>query len=457
MAPKSSAYVHELSGQDLENRMSYRTGVRRMNIAYLDCFSGISGDMVLGAILDLGLEKELLLEELRGLNLKGYEIRVSKEERMSIHGTRCDIFIRDSDHPHRSYSEIRSIILDSGLKEMDKELSLKIFDSLARAEAKIHMKDINEIQFHEIGAIDSIIDIVGSAIGINRLGVGRIYSSEIPIGRGFVSCHHGILPLPAPATLELLRGIPLRDSGINAELVTPTGAAILCTVAKEFGKIPPMKVERIGYGVGKDFLKDRPNLLRIIVGEGEFGGERKDWVIEANIDDMNPQLYDYLMERLLEEGALDVTFSPLQMKKNRPGILLKVLCDSLFLPKIIDCIVQESTTIGLRYYEVNRYCLEREIKRILTPWGYARIKISTDTCGNILNVLPEYDDCKRIAKKTSIPLKEVYQKVIMAYLEEQKRKEDSSKEREEELENLSKLRYKDLRKDSSFERKKQST
>jgi len=401
-----------------------------MKIAYFDCFSGISGDMVIGALLDLGIDRKVIFDELKGLNLHDYEIRVSREERMSIHGSRWEVVFEHHDHPHRKYSEIRSMIVESHLEERDKELSLQIFDRLARAEARIHMKDIEEITFHEVGAVDSIVDVVGSAIGINRLQVDRIFSSEVPLGRGFVSFDHGTLPLPAPATLEILRGVPVRDSGIDCELVTPTGAAILRTVAEGYGAIPRMMLERVGYGVGKGVFRDRPNLLRIIVGEAELAMVTKDWVIEANIDDMNPQLCDYLLERLLGEGALDVTFSPIQMKKNRPGILLRAICDSFNLSSLVDCIVRESTTIGLRYYEVNRYCLERRIKRVRSPWGLVRIKVSMDSEGKVINALPEYDDCKVIAKRTSIPLKEIYQKVMLAYFEkEEKERSRKGKDR----------------------------
>ena len=388
-----------------------------MKIAYFDCISGISGDMVLGALLDLGLPQKVLLEEIQRLPIGGYEIRVSRQERMSIHGTRVEVLVEHHKHSHRSFFQIRSMIQESSLSDEDKGLSLRIFERLARAEGKIHKKEIDEVHFHEVGAIDSIVDVVGSAIGINRLGLDRVIASELPLGRGFVSCRHGILPVPAPATLELLKGIPVRDSGIESELVTPTGAAIISTVAAEFKNLPKLKIESIGYGVGKRELSERPNLLRILVGEMESAAVRTDIVIEAYIDDMNPQLCDFLLDRLFEEGALDVTFSSLQMKKNRPAILLKVICDPQSLGTLIDCIVRESTTIGLRYYEVQRYCLKRIIKRVKSPWGMARAKVSLDIHGKAINALPEYDDCKRIAKKSQVPLKEVYQKVLMTYLE----------------------------------------
>lgn len=392
-----------------------------MKIAYFDCFSGISGDMVLGALVDLGLSREVLLEGLQQLPVHGYKIQISRQERMSIHGSRVEVVIEHHEESHRSFSHIRSMIQESGLSDEDKELSIRIFERLARAEAKIHNKEIDEVHFHEVGAIDSIVDIVGSAIGINRLGVDRVVSSELSLGRGFVSCHHGILPVPTPATLELLKGIPVRDSGIESELVTPTGAAILSTVAADFKALPNIKIEKIGYGVGKRTLKERPNLLRILVGEVDSALLRTDIVIEVNIDDMNPQMCDYLLECLFQEGALDVTFSPLQMKKNRPAILLRVLCDSHHLRALIQCIVRESTTIGLRYYEVQRYCLMRKIKRVKSPWGMVRVKVCEDVDGKTINALPEYDDCKRIAKRSGVPLKEVYQKALMTYLERKKK------------------------------------
>lgn len=388
-----------------------------MKIAYFDCFSGISGDMILGALVDLGLPRKVLLEGLQKLSLHGYKIRISKQERMSIHGTRVEVLIEHHEHSHRSFLQIRSMIQESGLSDEDKSLSIRIFERLARAEAKMHNKAIDDVHFHEVGAVDSIVDIVGSAIGINRLGVERVIASELPLGRGFVKCHHGILPVPAPATLELLEGIPVRDSGIESELVTPTGAAIISTVATDFSAIPRMKIKGIGYGVGKKEFSERPNLLRILIGERDSAVYRTDIVIEANIDDMNPQLCDYILDRLFEEGALDVTFSPLQMKKNRPAIQLRVLCDPPHLRTMIDCIVKESTTIGLRYYEVQRYCLKRKIRKVKSPWGMVRVKVSADDSGKTINALPEYDDCKRIAKRSGVPLKEVYQKVLLTYLE----------------------------------------
>ena len=300
-----------------------------MTTAYFDCFSGISGDMVLGALIDLGFPRGELREGLAKLPLSHYQLKIEKKKCSQIGGLRVEVGILKQENSDRTFSSIRKMIDGSLLDGKTKDLSIKIFHRLAEVEAKIHQQSLSQVHFHEVGATDSIIDIVGSALGINYLQIDRVYSSKIPLGTGLVDCQHGILPLPSPATLELLKGVPVYSKGDEGELVTPTGAAILTTLTDRFGPLPPLKIERIGYGAGERVSQPHkiPNLLRIIVGKEEKGIETdRVVVIETNIDDMNPEIYDYLMEKLFDQGALDVSLSFLQMKKNRPGTLLKVIC-----------------------------------------------------------------------------------------------------------------------------------
>jgi len=278
-----------------------------MRIAYFDCFSGISGDMILGAMVDLGLPKAKLEDELSKLSLSGYEITCSTEARMEISGSRVKVLLKEKDTDHRSFPDIRRLIDGSSLDKDTKELSIKVFLRLAEAEAKIHRKDIDSIYFHEVGAVDSIVDVVGSVVGIIHFGIEEVYTSRIPLGSGFVTCRHGTLPLPAPATMELLKGKPVYEAGVEGELVTPTGAAIITTLTDKFGRMPPMIIRDIGYGVGGKEFREVPNLLRVILGDDEREREiDRVTVVETNIDDMNPEVYDFLMERLFEEGSLDV-------------------------------------------------------------------------------------------------------------------------------------------------------
>lgn len=378
-----------------------------MKIAYLDCFSGISGDMFLGAMLDLGLPRKLLKQELEGLSLGSYKIRISAEQRMQITGCRVEVSL-SKNRQNRNFAEIKRIITKSHLNQRVKEISINVFQKLAVVESKIHHKKIQQVHFHEVGAIDSIIDIVGTAIGIDYLKLDEVYASPVPLGSGFTTCQHGVIPLPSPATMELLKGIPACGTSLNTELVTPTGAALLTSLTNNYGPMPPMKITKIGYGVGSTQLKDRPNLLRIIVGEQKSDQDADHVVIlEANIDDMIPEIYDYLMERLLEKGALDVSFSPIQMKKNRPGVLVRVICHPEKKHNLTTIIFQESTSAGIRYYQAHRVKLQREIKKINTPYGKLSVKVFKGIEGEYY-ASPEYEECKKIAKKHGIPLKNVY-------------------------------------------------
>lgn len=379
-----------------------------MRIAYLDCFSGISGDMLLAALVSAGVPAKLLREELKRLPVGRYTLRLSTTQRMHLTARQVLIKAAGKRHVHRTFSDIRRIISRSTLKPSIKEFSLAVFQRLADAEADIHHTRPADVRFHEVGALDSILDIVGTAIGIDYLKLDTVYASPLPLAPGFASGQHGTIPLPAPATIALLKGVPVYGTPLNAELVTPTGAALLTTLTRHFGPLPPMKVERTGYGAGSRILPDRPNLLRIILGEQEAAGDLDQvLILEANIDNMNPEIYDYLMERLFASGALDVSFNALQMKKNRPAVLLKVICYPGEKDKLAALILQESTTSGIRYYQAERIKLQRVTQHISTPFGRMEIKVFTYPDGSIASA-PEYEACKRIALKHRIPLKRVY-------------------------------------------------
>lgn len=379
-----------------------------MKIAYLDCFSGISGDMFLGALIDCGLPRKLLKKGLDGLSLGAYKMKITLEQRMHITGCRVDVSVPHKTHQHRNFATIKKIITDSGLNQRVKEISIHAFQRLASAESSIHHKKASEVCFHEVGAVDSIIDIVGTAIGIDYLELDDIYASPIQLGSGFTTCQHGVIPLPAPATVELLKGVPVCGTSMKTELVTPTGAALLTSLTNHYGPVPPMMITKVGYGVGCKQLKDRPNLLRLLVGTCANDQEADQVVImEANIDDMIPEIYDYLMERLFEKGALDVSFSPIQMKKNRPGVLMRVICHPEKKSALTTVIFHESTSAGIRYYQANRIKLPRERIMVDTPYGKLSANVFKDAEGEYY-ASPEYEHCKKIAKQKGIPLKRVY-------------------------------------------------
>jgi len=384
-----------------------------MKIAYFDCCAGISGDMVLGALIDSGLDVSILRRELAKLPLGDYSISASKDERHHITGTNIKVRLKESGH-HRTFKEIKNIINKSSLTTKVKVLSTSIFENLAKAEAKVHGCRVDDVHFHEVGAIDSIVDIVGTAIGIEKLGIGQVYASPLPLGSGWVKTSHGRMPVPAPATLELLKGVPVASSPATSELTTPTGAAIIKTLSLSFGNMPHMEIEGTGYGIGDRSFKEIPNILRLIIGKRTGNTERL-IIVETNMDDMNPQIYEYLMSRLFKNGALDVFLMPIQMKKGRPAILLKVLCSENKKGNIIDTIFEETTTIGVRTYEVERHCLERRIENVSTPYGKVRVKVA-ERNGKVLNIQPEYEDCKEIAEKKKLPLKEVMDSAKKTFL-----------------------------------------
>ncbi len=391
-----------------------------MRIAYFDCFSGASGDMILGSLIDAGLNPNELREQLKKLHLRNISLNVKKVLKAGIAGTQVVVEGKHEKKHSRSLKELLQIIDRSQLEEELKEQSKKIFERIASVEAKIHRRQKEEIHFHEIGGLDSVVDIVGAVWGIKAIGVERLYVSRINVGGGFIKCEHGLLPVPAPATLALLKGKPIYSSGIERELLTPTGAALLTSLGSEFGKMPKMKVMKIGYGAGKDDLP-HPNLLRLIIGEGDsIVKEEKVRVVETNIDDMNPQFYDYLMERLFALEVQEVFLTPILMKKNRPATLLTVICSEETFPKITDFLIRETTTLGLRWREEERSCAERKILSLSTKYGTVRFKMATWN-GKVVNFSPEYEDCKRLALSKKISLKEIFEEAKKSGIKFQER------------------------------------
>lgn len=382
-----------------------------MRVAYFDCFSGISGDMILGALLDAGLARETLEETLRCLPLSRYQIAITTEARHNLRATRFIVEFDRSGIPERSYRDISDMIATAALPPAVKTKSLEVFHCLAQAEASIHQIPVDEVHFHEVGAIDSLIDIVGAVAGIHALGVEEVNASPLPLGSGFVQCCHGTLPVPAPATVEILKDVPVYGGSLSGELVTPTGAAFLKTLTSVFGPLPAMRIAAVGYGAGAINRAEAPNLLRLILGEKDRPPQQETLeVIETTIDDMNPQWYDHLMELLFAQGALDVIVVPVQMKKNRPGTLLKVLAQRTEKEALVQVLFRETTTLGIRSYSVQRIKLPRRAETLATPWGEVRIKVIQRPDG-LEETVPEYEDCTRIAREYRLPLKQVYRDI----------------------------------------------
>lgn len=380
-----------------------------MKTLYFDCFSGISGDMIIGALLDLGLDIKFFDSELKKLKLSGYRIESKKIVKSGISATKFEVIIAHKNHDERNLKEINKIINNSKLDNEIKNKIKKIFLKIASAESKIHNQPIDKLHFHEIGAIDTIIDVAGAVIGLKKLCIGKIYCSRLNVGTGFAEFSHGKFPVPAPAAAEILKNVPIYNSNIEAELVTPTGAAIITSLASKFGAMPAMKAEKIGYGAGAKEL-EQPNVLRIFLGELDESNNDAVNVIEANIDNMNPEIYPYVIDRLMDNGALDACLAGIIMKKGRHAVKLTVLADIKDTDKLCNVIFDETTTIGVRIYPAARKKLEREIKTVKTKYGNIRVKISRLN-GKIKNIMPEYEDCARIAKKNKIPLKEVYDEI----------------------------------------------
>ncbi|MGA2137762.1 MAG: nickel pincer cofactor biosynthesis protein LarC [Verrucomicrobiia bacterium] len=394
-----------------------------MKVLYLDCFAGISGDMFLGALLDLGVSEEALRTELAKLKLPGYTISTRRVVKQNISATKFDCIEKTPAlHPpaprlrrtgeHRGYSEIAGMITGSGLSENVKRRALSVFKRLGEAEAKIHGVPLEQIHFHEVGAVDSIVDIVGACIAVEALGVDEIQSSPPRLGSGFVETAHGRFPVPAPATLELLKGIPVRSSDEPVELVTPTGAALLAEFCTKFSQaMPAISIEKIGYGAGSRDLDKAPNVLRAVLGESAEDSRHYTEtdtvaVIETNIDDMNPQLFGDVMERLLAAGALDVFLTPVQMKKNRPGTLLTVLCERNHVDALSELLLTHTTSFGLRVHEAQRRKLAREIVKVKTRFGEIEVKVGR-LGGKIVARAPEFESCKQAAAKFNVSVKEV--------------------------------------------------
>lgn len=382
-----------------------------MKIAYFDCFAGASGDMILGALLDAGLALADLKAGLGGLGLSHWDLDHRAVVKGGIGGSQAMVSVDEAHHhQHRRHlSDIRAIIEDSTLDAAVKRDSIRIFNRLAEAEAKVHGTSVDHIHFHEVGAMDAIIDVVGGVIGLHTLGIERIVCSPLHVGSGTVDCAHGTLPVPAPATAELVRGRPIYSSGVDGELLTPTGAAILTTLADDFGPLPPMTVDRIGHGAG---TADRSiaNMLRVFIGSAAEHGQafamEQTAIIETTIDDMNPQIYDHLMERALSLGAMDIFMQPVQMKKNRSGTLVTILCHPEDVNAMAGLLFRETTTIGLRWRLDNRFTLQREFITVDTDYGPIACKTAMSG-GAPINVTPEYDDCKRAALVHDVPLKAV--------------------------------------------------
>jgi uncharacterized protein (TIGR00299 family) protein len=388
-----------------------------MKVLCYDCFSGISGDMNLGAMIDLGIDASFLKNELQKLNLTGWELIAEKAQRHGITGTKVTVRQTVHEHTHRHLSDIEKIINGSSLSEADKKLSMKIFTKIAAAEALVHDIPVDEIHFHEVGAIDSIIDVTGAAICYNNLKVDAVFISEVELGSGFVNCDHGKLPVPAPATAEIIKGLPVKTGGVDFEATTPTGAAILSVLGTGFSSGQTIKIEKTGYGIGHKDHPEVPNLLRVSLGEtAERHSGHRALLIESNIDDMNPEFYDYLSERLFKAGASDVYCSQIIMKKGRPGVVFNVICEAGLEDLIKGIIFTESTTVGIRTFNFQKDTLAREFGKLTTIYGEVTIKRSFYN-GKEVSVKPEYEECKKIASEKAIPVKEVYNNIMSALIQ----------------------------------------
>lgn len=384
-------------------------------IAYFDCFAGISGDMILGALLDIGLPRKDLVAMLGKLPLKGYGLEARRVKRGSLRGTKMTVRLdKGAGKRIRGLDDILHILGRSSLPGPVLSGAEGVFRLLARAESRVHGSVPTEAHFHEVGAVDSIVDIVGSLAGLHLLGIEEVYASALPWNSGIVECAHGKLPVPAPAVAELMKGIPVYPHHILGELVTPTGVAILKSRASEFGYLPPMRVSGVGYGAGGDRFRGFPNLLRLVVGEasGETAGESVT-VVETEVDDMSPELLAYLTGRLLEEGVLDVYTTPVVMKKGRQGQLLTVLCSPEMAPAVTELILRESTTLGVRFHEEKRVAVSRSVMKVVTPYGRVRVKAARRP-GAEIALSPEYDDCVGAARKRGVPLSRVMAAAVRA-------------------------------------------
>ncbi|MBN2179999.1 MAG: nickel pincer cofactor biosynthesis protein LarC [Deltaproteobacteria bacterium] len=385
-----------------------------MKILYYDCFSGISGDMNLGAMLDLGVDKDYLLEGLERLGIGGYELSVTKDERKGITGTKVDVIVKNEKSGHRNLRDIEAIIRGSGLSDRVKETSLDIFMQVARAEAKVHGKDLYDIHFHEVGATDSIIDIAGAALCLEFLNADRVMASPVEVGSGFVTCEHGTFPVPAPATVEILKGIPIKSGIVPFETTTPTGAAILASTVNEFTERIRFRLLEVGYGIGgRD--TEIPNVLRVLLGETDEATEddcdrEEAVIIESNIDDMNPEMFDFFIDALLKAGAHDVFLTPVIMKKSRPATTLSVLCSNEDENAIQELLLTQTSTFGTRKYVVGKTMLKRDFSEVTTKYGTVRVK-NAYFRGKKMKSKPEYEDCRKLADQHGVSILEIYESI----------------------------------------------
>jgi uncharacterized protein (TIGR00299 family) protein len=387
-----------------------------MTFAFFDCFAGVAGDMVLGALLDAGGSAEALRAGLAGVPVDPFELEVTEVERGGIGATQVRVRAGRS-HVIRTWAYLRGALGQADLPAPVRDRSLAVFGRLAEAEARIHRKPVDQVHFHEVGAVDAVVDVVGSALLLHDLGVTELWASPVATGTGMVRSEHGVLPVPAPAVLELLQGVPIYSGGITAELTTPTGAAILAAGVGRFTELPPMRVAAVGYGAGTRPHDELPNLLRVLLGERTDGGAEGDsgLVLEANLDDMTPELAPWVLERLLEAGAADVWFTPIHMKKGRPGITLSVLCAPGADAAVRELLWRETSTLGVRGLPVRKWMLERRVIAVEVAGGKVRVKLGLDG-GRVVNLAPEYADCARLATATGRPLKDVMARAQAAAL-----------------------------------------
>ena len=378
-----------------------------MRTLYFDCFAGASGDMILGAMVAAGVDPDALRHQLSLLNVEGFKIEFETVDRSGLSATYARVETVH-EHKHRDLADIRRIIENSGVTDAAKELSTRIFTRLAEAEASVHNEPVEKVHFHEVGALDAIVDVVGAAICFDLMKIDRFVSSPLHVGSGMIEMAHGRFPVPPPAVTELLRGVPFYSGEIKGELLTPTGAAIITTVCQEYGPIPRIKTDRTGYGAGTRQYEDFPNVLRVLVGEtgaAQVASERL-WMIETNLDDASPQIVGHMMDRVFEAGALDCYFTSVQMKKNRPGVLLSVLCGASEKERVMTLLFTETTTLGIRSYEVERRALRRSVVQVETPYGPIDVKVA-HLNGRVVNEMPEFEQCREAAIRANVPLKVV--------------------------------------------------
>ncbi|MEE8355889.1 MAG: nickel pincer cofactor biosynthesis protein LarC [Anaerolineales bacterium] len=386
-----------------------------MKTLYFDLIGGASGDMILGALIDSGLSIDTLKNMLEDLNLTEFTIQAEKVNKNGFSATKVNIQVKEQP-PERHLDEIKAIIHNSSLSKSIQTRALLIFERIAETEAAIHNKPIEQVHLHELGGTDTIIDVVGTLLAVDYLGISSVYASPVPLGKGFIEGAHGQIPLPSPATIALLKEIPVYGKDIESELVTPTGAALLAELVDDFGPTPPMILENVGYGAGGRDLPI-PNLLRVLIGEISQSGKTTInhlAILETNLDDLTPEIYPYVIESLFEGGALDVTLTPIHMKKNRPGTQIQVLCEPVDVDAMRLILFRETTTLGIKQYFIERYALPRTIREIETPYGKVRVKIA-ELSPDHIKISPEYEDCRKLAIKKGIPITLVYQETIRSY------------------------------------------